>query len=135
MVAKKLFVCLSFLCLFIVPLTASSDDSSSSYSLSPTELQNFKLDPINLSGYQPQWHMINSSAFFPTMGTSLTHGLFTKQNLYTFLIGSSLSLAVHPFDQKISNSFRGDYDTLGSTGQWVGGPVGVYSVIGGSLLM
>ncbi len=77
---------------------------------------------------------VDFSSFFTTLGWTFTRGLFSTDNLLPLVIGGGTALAVHPFDDKISDELRGRANKLGNSGNIVGSPVTVGVAVGAMLL-
>jgi membrane-associated phospholipid phosphatase len=72
--------------------------------------------------------------FGRALGYNFTKGLFSCKNLKPLLIGSAATLAFVPFDQKISDSTRGNFTELGKSGQVIGSPAAIMTLTGGLLV-
>ncbi len=77
---------------------------------------------------------VDFSSFFTTLGWTLTRGLFSTDNLLPLVIGGGTALAVHPFDDEISNELRGRVNELGDSGNIVGSPVTIGVSVGAVVL-
>lgn len=71
--------------------------------------------------------------FHRAIGYNFTKGLFAKDNLKPFIIGSLATLAMIPLDDEVSDHFQGKSEELGDAGQIIG-YAGVAAVTGGVLL-
>jgi membrane-associated phospholipid phosphatase len=73
------------------------------------------------------------SDFHRALFHNFTRGLFSADNLAPLAVGSVGAAAFLPFDQGISDEFRGDFHQLGDTGHVIGGPVALAAFTGGLL--
>jgi membrane-associated phospholipid phosphatase len=73
------------------------------------------------------------SDFHRVLFHNFTRGLFSVGNLEPLATGSLGALAVLPFDQGISDAFRGDFHQLGDTGHVIGGPAAMAGLTAGLL--
>ncbi len=71
--------------------------------------------------------------FHRAIGYNFTKGLFAKDNLKPFIIGSLATLAMIPLDDEVSDYFQGKSEELGDAGQVIG-LAAVAAVTGGVLL-
>ena len=77
---------------------------------------------------------VDFSSFFTTLGWNFTRGLFSTDNLLPLVIGGGAALAVHPFDDEISNELRGRANKLGASGNIMGNPVTIGVSVGAIVL-
>jgi membrane-associated phospholipid phosphatase len=71
--------------------------------------------------------------FGRAIGYNFTKGLFAKDNLKPFVVGSLATLAMIPVDDEVSDYFQGKSEELGDAGQFIG-YLGVAATTGGVLL-
>ncbi len=64
----------------------------------------------------------NMNEFPRVFGYSITKGLFCRRNLVPAVVGTIGTLALLPFDEDISDSFRDEFNAFGKTGHIIGNP-------------
>lgn len=82
------------------------------------------------SSSQPPTPTPSYRDFHRELGRNLTAGLFSKRNLVPLLVGATGTLVAAPFDQEVSESWRGQVESFGRAGHWVGG-IATASFVGG----